>query len=447
MIFNFLKYLRPTWYFNLRPERDYAYFPTEAILRKEGYTLIKDSQYKSQEAQQRDLAWRAFQLGFVSNHPQQGIDIWKKVNIPVVDEYRFLRKNYHNAWVTYVLAIRLLSFKNPFRELAGFFKTTGVKREDFSKNPIKYPEYANFESKLIKEQPLISVVIPTLNRYEYLKDVFRDLENQTYSNFEVIVVDQTDDFRKDFYQGWNLRLKYWYQEEKALWKARNEAIMAAEGEYILLYDDDSLVALDWIEQHLKTLDFFNADLSSGVSISVVGGEVPVHYRYFRWSDQLDTGNVLLKKDVFRQIGLFDRQFEKQRMGDGEYGLRAYLAGYKNISNPYAKRVHLKVGQGGLRQMGSWDAWRPKKWNAPRPIPSVLYYSRKYFGKHHTKLWIIHSLLPSIVPYQFKKNKIFKMLAVFILPFLLPLIIWQLQKSWRLSSKKLKQGAMIQSLDK
>ena len=165
-----------------------------------------------------------------------------------------------------------------------------------------------------------------------LKDVFKDLENQMYKNFEVIVVDQTDDFQEDFYKGWNLDLKFWFQEEKALWKARNEAIKSSKGEYILLYDDDSLVQPNWIEEHLKTLDFFNADLSSGVSISTVGAEVPEHYNYFRWSDQLDTGNVLLKKEIFNKIGLFDRQFEKQRMGDGEFGLRCYLAGFKNISN-------------------------------------------------------------------------------------------------------------------
>jgi GT2 family glycosyltransferase len=88
--------------------------------------------------------------------------------------------------------------------------------------------------------------------------------------------------------------------------------------------------------------------------------VPQNYSFFRVSDQIDTGNVLIKRDVFQTIGLFDRQFEKQRMGDGEYGLRAYLEGFLNVSNPYAKRLHLKVGTGGLRQMGSWDGFRPKK---------------------------------------------------------------------------------------
>src|SRR5690554_6096219 len=351
MIFNFLKYIKPIWYYNLKPTQDYAYFPTEEQLKEKGIDLKKDLQYKSQEAQNRDLAWRAFQLGFISDQPKNGIDVWKKIKLPVEDEYRFIRKNYHKVWSLYVLFFRLLTLKNPFREISGFLKSKSTKREDYSKNFVLHQEYQSFQSDLIQENPLVSVIIPTLNRYEYLKDVFKDLENQTYKNFEVIVVDQTDDFQEDFYKGWNLDIKFWFQKEKALWRARNEAIQAAKGDYILLYDDDSLVERDWIEAHLKTLDFFNADLSSGVSISTVGAEVPVHYSYFRWSNQLDTGNVLLKKDIFRKIGLFDRQFEKQRQGDGEYGLRAYLAGYKNISNPRAKRIHLKVSEGGLRVKG------------------------------------------------------------------------------------------------
>src|SRR5690606_25516887 len=349
------------------------------------------------------------------------------------------------VWSIYILIFRLFTFHNPIREVLAYLKTRGVKRENFSKSFIRYDQYESFESELIREQPLVSVIIPTLNRYEYLKDVFKDLEAQTYTNFEVIVVDQTDDFREDFYKGWNLDIRFWYQEEKALWKARNEAIKSAKGEYILLYDDDSLVENDWIAQHLKTLDFFDADLSSGVSLSTVGAEIPENYSYFCWSSQLDTGNVLLKKDIFRKIGLFDRQFEKQRMGDGEYGLRAYLAGYKNISNPRAKRIHLKVSQGGLRQMGSWDGWRPKKWNAPRPVPSVLYLSRKYFGTKLSMLMILTNVFPSYIPYKFKRNRYLKLLSFLLIPFLLPLILFQVMKSWNLAGIKLNEPNKIDML--
>ncbi|MFN4198208.1 MAG: glycosyltransferase family 2 protein [Flavobacterium sp.] len=312
-----------------------------------------------------------------------------------------------------------------------------MKRVDYSREAFECPEYDTFESPLLKSQPLVSIIIPTLNRYDYLADVLRDLERQDYKNFEVLVVDQTDPFQESFYQEWSLDLRYWYQEEKALWKARNEAIQAARSEWVLLYDDDSRIDSNWISEHLKTIDFFQADISSGVSLSVVGAEIPKHYSYFRWSDQLDTGNVLFKKSIFDDIGYFDLQFEKQRMGDGEFGMRAYLNGYKNISNPKAKRIHLKVSQGGLRQMGSWDGWRPKKLFGPRPVPSVLYFSRKYFGRRLSIFFLLHSIIPSILPYKYKGNRILTVLVFLTFPLFFPFIVFQVFYSWYLSTAKLK----------
>lgn len=446
MIFNYLKYLQPTWYFNLQPKRNLNYFPTLEQLDRLGGIIENDTAYISDEARERDLAWQAFQRGYIADKQLKGIDVWKKIKLPIQDEYRFLKKNFHKGWVFYVLVLRLISLKNPLKEISGYKKSGGFNRNDYSNKPITPNNWHFFESKLLSQNPLVSIIIPTLNRYEYLKDVFKDLEKQMYKNFEVIVVDQTEDFQEEVYKGWDLDLKYWYQEEKALWKARNEAIKAARGEYILLYDDDSLVEPDWIAQHLKTLDFFNADLSSGVSLSVVGGKVPAHYSYFRWSEQLDTGNVLLKKDVFRKIGLFDRQFEKQRMGDGEFGLRAYLAGYKNISNPYAKRIHLKVGSGGLREMGSWDAFTPKNLFSPRPIPSVLYFARKYHGNAAARYLLMKSLPFSLVPYRFKGNRKAMLIAAPVAVVLFPFVLIQMWLSWTAASKKLRQGAYIEYLN-
>ncbi|MBD0823881.1 glycosyltransferase family 2 protein [Aestuariibaculum marinum] len=439
MIFHFIKYIKPIWYFNLKPETDYAYFPTIDLLNKDNVSLSVDSNFISHEGKKRELAWRAFQMGYIKTSGEKGVDIWHKADIPIEDEYCFLRKYYHKAWVFYVLFVRVLLINNPFKELMAFIKTKHVRRLDIYKEHIRHDTYNSFSSDLIIKKPLVSIVIPTLNRYEYLKDVFADLEAQTYKHFEVIVVDQTDDFKEAFYSGWGFDLKYWFQEEKALWRARNEAIASAKGEYILLYDDDSRVEFDWIEAHLKTLDFFKADLSSGVSLSVVGAEIPKHYKYFRWSDQLDTGNVMLKKSIFKKVGLFDRQFEGQRMGDGEFGLRCYLSGFKNISNPRAKRLHLKASQGGLRQMGSWDGWRPKKLFGPRPVPSVLYFSRKYFGKTNTLYYIYQSVMPSLVSYRFKKSRVLKLISFCLIPLFLPFVLVQILISWRLSTHKINNG--------
>lgn len=439
MIFHFLKYIKPIWYFNLKPEVDYAYFPSEDVLAKDNISLIPDCNFVSHEAQKRDVAWRAFQSGYIKNATEKGLDIWSYKDIPIHDEYCFLRKYFHKAWVFYVLVLRLLSLKNPFKEIGAFFKTQHVKRLDVFSNPISYGAYESFKSDLVLRKPLVSIIIPTLNRYEYLKDVFKDLEEQTYKNFEVIVVDQTDDFKDEFYAGWHLDLTYWHQEEKALWRARNEAVVSAKGDFILLYDDDSRVEKDWIEHHLKALDFFKADLSSGVSLSVKGAEIPQHYRFFRWSDQLDTGNVLLKRAIFEKVGYFDRQFEGQRMGDGEFGLRCYLAGLKNISNPRAKRVHLKAAQGGLRQMGSWDGWRPKKLFGPRPVPSVLYLTRTYFGNVLTRYYVFQSIMPSLVSYKFKKSRILKLVSFCLIPLVLPFVLVQVLISWRLSTRKMSEG--------
>ncbi|WP_298533208.1 glycosyltransferase family 2 protein [uncultured Algibacter sp.] len=442
MPFKFLKYLQPTHYFRLKNQYNRTTFPITKRLPKMMLDRLElDNNYKSKLAKDYDLSWQAIQNGYIGH--VETYSVFEKV--PVIDEYRFIRKNFHIFWVIHVLVLRLVSFKNPFVELSAFFKTTEVKRKGVLKGVFPYKMYDTFQSKLIQQNPLVSVVIPTLNRYKYLKDVLKDLEQQTYTNFEVLVVDQSDAFDSAFYKSFDLDIQLMHQEKKALWLARNTAVKKSKGDLLLLFDDDSRVAPNWISEHIKTLDYFQSDMSSGVSISKVGAKVPDNYSFFRISDQLDTGNVLIKKDVFKQIGLFDRQFEKQRMGDGEYGLRAYLYGYLNISNPKAERLHLKVGSGGLREMGSWDAFRTKNITSPRPIPSVLYLYRKYFGTKRSMYALLKTVPISLVPYKFKNNQKLLILGYVIVVLLSPLILFQILKSWRLSSIKLREGAKIEKL--
>lgn len=431
MIFEFIKYIKPTHYFNLKNNNGNFIYP---IVFCDEYI---DSDFQSKKAYQHYKSYASVTNGEIYSNNSKYENFEK---LSVYDNYVFSRKTYSAFWIYYIFVIRILTLKNPFKELLSLIKTSHIKRE--KPNPFNYIGYKDFKSSLVKSEPLVSVIIPTLNRYEYLKDVLQDLEKQTYKNFEVIVVDQSLPFINSFYNQFSLNIKLIKQKEKALWKARNLAINNSNGEYLLLFDDDSRVENNWIYEHLKALDFFKADASSGVSISLIGDKVPINYSFFRISDQLDTGNVLLKKEVFKEIGLFDRQFEGMRMGDGEFGLRLFKHGYLNVSNPLAQRLHLKVGSGGLREMGSWDALRPKKLFAPRPIPSVLYFTRTYFRNRMVILLILKTIPFSLTKYANKGLAKYKLLSLIKFFLFFPLWFVSIVKSWKLSSKMIHQGSKI-----
>ncbi|RIA10252.1 GT2 family glycosyltransferase [Flavobacteriaceae bacterium MAR_2010_72] len=442
MLFNFLTYLQPTHYFTLLNKRGHSVFPDPKALPLSVLEQLEARPYyQSDIASAYDLSWQALQKGYLGSGPT----LDQVEALPIADEYKFCKTYFHWAWVLYVLAVRVLSFKNPITEFRAWYSSRQIPRSGYLSSPLSTKDWDAFESPLVKAGPKVSVIIPTLNRYPYLKEGLLDLQGQDYPNFEVLVVDQSEPFQKAFYEPFQLELTVTQQQEMALWLARNMAIKQAKGDYLLFFDDDSRVGPDWIRQHLKALDFFKADLSSGVSISKVGDKVPVHYNFFKVSDQLDTGNVMIKRAVFKTLGLFDRQFEKQRMGDGEFGLRAYLAGFLNVSNPYAKRLHLKVDHGGLRQMGSWDAFRTSKLFAPRPIPSVLYFFRRYFGNQQARYALLRTVPMSIMPYRFKSNTAFKAIGLVISVLLLPLVLMQVMLSWKRASRKLKQGPLIEPL--
>jgi glycosyltransferase involved in cell wall biosynthesis len=445
MFFNFINYISPAWYFNLNPKKDHAPYllDFDLLSDEEKKIVLLDSNFSTEYITKLDAAFQAFQKGIIKIDKKYALassDVWPSLS----DEYYFIRKYYKSFWAIYILIIRMATFHNPIKELAAFIKTRNTKKVNVYQTTYHYPEYKIFKSPLLASNPFITIIIPTLNRYAYLKDVLMDLAAQDYKHFEVIIIDQSDPFDESLYLNHklNLNLQIIRQKEKALWLARNTGIKMAKGDYLLFYDDDSRVDSDWITQHIKALDFLRVDISSGVSLSLVGAKVPENYSFFRWSDQIDTGNFLIKKTVFMTTGLFDRQFEGQRMGDAEYGMRCYLNGFTNVSNPFAKRVHLKVSEGGLRQMGSWDAFRPKKLFSPRPIPSVNYYVRKYFGNRNGILNLLISVPSSIMPYRYKRNKKLMMMGSLIFLLLSPIFIFPLINSWRKSTIMLNKTTEI-----
>ena len=436
-MFIFLKYLQPNNYYNLVQSMP------QAVLYNED-SNFNTVGYSNEQAEIADRNYYYLQNGFVPVAGSTASDIQQNEIKNIKDNYLFVRRYFSTFQLLRVLILRIITLSNPIKELVAFFYCLKNKRIFIIPNGIR--NYGDFDSELLNLKPLISIIIPTLNRYEYLKDVLLDLEKQDYQHFEVIICDQSEPIDREFYTKFKLDIKLIEQNEKALWKARNACIVLSKSDFILMFDDDSRVNSHWISNHLRCLDYFGVKISAGVTNTIVGGGMGVKENYFHLSDVFDTGNALVHRSVFENVGLFDRQFEKQRMGDSEFGLRALLGGHNIISNPLASRIHLKVETGGLRQMGSWDAIRPKKLFAPRPIPSVLYLIRKYYGDFSAILYIIQTVPQSFVPYRFKGKKSFKIFFSIFFSIWFPIALIGTIKSWRESTLKLAMGSKIDFLN-
>ena len=441
MLFQFLKYLKPISYFNLKNQENKFIFPKIENLPKEIICQLDcNKSFISKTAEFYDMSWQAIHKGYIGN--SEKIELIKEV--PVHDEYIFVRRYFSSFWVFYCLVIRVLTFHNPIKEIYFWMKTRKTQRLNYYKSPITHNDLINFKSKLVNNDPKISVIIPTLDRYNYLKNILKDLEAQEYKNFEVIIVDQSDPFQKEFYEDFNLEIHLIHQKEKALWLARNTAVKASTNKLIAFSEDDVRINKDWLLKHIICLDYFNADISAGVFYPE-GGSLPRQSSFFSVAQHFASGNALVYKDVFKKVGLFDRQYEKGRAGDAEFGLRCFVNGLKSISNPESFCIDVKAPSGGLRLFGSWDSYRTVGFLKPKPVPSVLYQYRKYYGKKYSIFSVLKTLPQSMVPYKFKGNKFFTILAYIGILFIWPLVLYQVFKSWKLSSVQLNKGAIIEQI--
>ena len=114
--------------------------------------------------------------------------------------------------------------------------------------------------------PLVSVVIPVYNVERFIKQCLDSVLLQTYSNIEVIVVDDGGpDQSIAIAEKYNdPRLRIVKQENRGLAGARNTGIRAARGELIALLDSDDYWAEEKIEKHVAIM---LANKKCGVSFS------------------------------------------------------------------------------------------------------------------------------------------------------------------------------------
>lgn len=192
----------------------------------------------------------------------------------------------------------------------------------------------------------VNIIIPTYNRKEYLFKTLQSLNNQTYKNFEVIIIDDASDIdiRKEINE-LNLLYKYNYihlNKKKGRAGARNTGISISKGNILLFFDDHSLAMPNLIEKHVKKhLQFENYGALRGRIEFIKDLEFSVKYKPPRfWSNlhhiiyanspivHFGTHNLSVKKEVVDKVGGFDENFTLYGAEDQEFGIRIKKAGYK-----------------------------------------------------------------------------------------------------------------------
>ena len=104
--------------------------------------------------------------------------------------------------------------------------------------------------------PLVSVVIPTYNRADYLELTLNSVIGQTYQNIEVLVVDDgsSNNLTRDLCSKYN-KVKYIRIENSGgPAKPRNVGIEQSTGEYVAFVDDDDIWNLDKLEKQVEILN-------------------------------------------------------------------------------------------------------------------------------------------------------------------------------------------------
>ena len=194
----------------------------------------------------------------------------------------------------------------------------------------------------MNQDPFVSIVIPTFNHAHLIQKCLQSVINQTYQNFEVIVVnnystDNTIEVIESFHDN---RIKLInYQNQGFIGVARNIGIEASKGDYIAFLDSDDLWYPQKLERSLIEMKKQNADVFCNDMLAVQEGKIhftmytgPANERMFE--QLLFQGNCMVlsagvvSRKVIDKIKGFTNDPTMLTCEDFDFWLRAAKEGFK-----------------------------------------------------------------------------------------------------------------------
>ena len=237
----------------------------------------------------------------------------------------------------------------------------------------KYPNTYKVNWALPDEQPLVSLVIPTRDGYDILKQCLESIyEKTSYKNFEIIVVDNQTTCDK------TLGLFSEYNSTKANFRVlkwdkpfnysaiNNFAVSQAQGEVVgLINNDIEVINEEWLSEMMShalrpeigcvgaKLYYPNDTIQHAGVILGIGGVAGHSHKYFHKSEPgyftrlhlvqnmsaVTAACLLVRKSVFEEVGGLNEQDLTVAFNDVDFCLKVHTAGYRNLFTPWAELYH------------------------------------------------------------------------------------------------------------
>lgn len=177
---------------------------------------------------------------------------------------------------------------------------------------------------------LISVIIAAYNAEKFIKETIDSVLEQTFQNFEIIVVDDgSTDGTADVVKAFNdVRIKYIYQENASQAMARNKGISISSGEFLAFLDADDVWTSDKLEKQIKIFENKQVGLvyTAFSLINENGNKIPSkNVRFYRGkvseklclSNFVTNSSVMVRKSVLADNNLL---FRADRKGTEDWDL-------------------------------------------------------------------------------------------------------------------------------
>ena len=149
---------------------------------------------------------------------------------------------------------------------------------------------------------MISIIIPAFNAEKYIEKCILSILNNTYQNFEIIIVDDgSTDKTKEIIHSFNdNRIKIINQKRKGPGSARNKGLSISKGEYIYFMDSDDTI-------NSNTLDLLINNIEDN---DILIGDYKIIYDS-NLTEEFITPNDCEFNTFFESVTIWNRLYKKQ----------------------------------------------------------------------------------------------------------------------------------------